>query len=57
MKPFERELPLIQRGIIDTCFEEGQYEYGIDVLDKLRSQGYKPPPYVPLRHRVLCLTR
>ncbi|KAF8497662.1 hypothetical protein JB92DRAFT_1024633 [Gautieria morchelliformis] len=40
----EREIPLIQRGIIDNCFEEGQYEYGMDVLDKLRAQGYKPPP-------------
>jgi hypothetical protein len=47
----ERELPLIQRGIIDTCFEEGHYEYGIGVLDKLRGQRYKPFPYV------LCFVR
>lgn len=53
MATVERELPLIQRGIIDNCFEEGQYEYGIDVLDKLRSHSYKPAPYVglcPLYH-------
>jgi pentatricopeptide repeat protein len=42
----ERELPLIQKGVVDSCFEEGQYEYGIDVLDKLRTQGYKPSRYV-----------
>ncbi|KAF8575090.1 hypothetical protein K439DRAFT_771748 [Ramaria rubella] len=40
----ERELPLAQRSLVDNCFEEGQYEYGIDVLDKFRGQGYKPPP-------------
>ncbi|KIJ49591.1 hypothetical protein M422DRAFT_27955 [Sphaerobolus stellatus SS14] len=40
----EREIPLIQRGIVDNCFEEGQYEYGIDVMDKLRAKSYKPAP-------------
>ncbi|KAF8520484.1 hypothetical protein BU17DRAFT_89072 [Hysterangium stoloniferum] len=41
--PIEREIPLIQRGFVDNCFEEGQYEYGIDALDKLRGPNYKPP--------------
>ncbi|GJJ06368.1 hypothetical protein Clacol_000559 [Clathrus columnatus] len=40
----ERELPVIQRGLVDTCFEEAQYESGIDVLYGLRSFRYKPPP-------------
>lgn len=42
----ERELPLIQRAIVDNCFEEGHYESGIGVLDKLRGERYKPSPYV-----------
>jgi len=38
----EREMPLMQRTLIDNCFEENQYEYGIDLLDKLRVNSYKP---------------
>lgn len=41
----ERELPAIQRGLVDTCFEEGQYESAIDVLVTLCSRRYKPPQY------------
>lgn len=44
----ERELPAIQRGLVDICFEEAQYESGIDVLTNLCSSRYKPPPYVLL---------
>lgn len=44
----ERELPAIQRGLVDICFEEAQYEFGIDVLTSLCSSRYKPPPYVLL---------
>ncbi|KAH0827534.1 hypothetical protein J3R83DRAFT_4253 [Lanmaoa asiatica] len=32
----EREMTRNQRGLVDTCFEEGQYESGIAVLDQLR---------------------
>ncbi|OCH95172.1 hypothetical protein OBBRIDRAFT_721153 [Obba rivulosa] len=43
----EREMTIHQRGLVDTCFEEGQYEAGIRVLDQLRSRKYKPfPPHI-----------
>lgn len=32
-----------QRGLVETCFEEGQYESGIAVLEQLRSENFKPP--------------
>lgn len=32
-----------QRGLVETCFEEGQYESGIAVLEQLRSGNFKPP--------------
>lgn len=38
----EREMSRHQRGLVDTCFEEGQYESAIAVLDQLRSPIYKP---------------
>jgi hypothetical protein len=38
----EREMSRNQHGIVDTCFEEGQYEAGIATLDQLRSPSYKP---------------
>lgn len=38
----EREMSRNQHGIVDTCFEEGQYEAGIATLDQLRSPNYKP---------------
>lgn len=38
----EREMPVHQRGLVDTCFEENQYESGIAVLDQLRSPKFKP---------------
>ena len=44
----EREMSIYQRGLVDTCFEEGQYESGIAVLDQLRSASFKPPPQVSL---------
>ncbi|KAL6310346.1 hypothetical protein BKA93DRAFT_721882 [Sparassis latifolia] len=31
-----------QRGMVDTCFEEGQYESGIALLDQLRSPRHRP---------------
>ncbi|KAK7687062.1 hypothetical protein QCA50_009562 [Cerrena zonata] len=43
----EWEMTVNQRGLVDTCFEEGQYETGIGVLDSLRSPRMKPfPPHV-----------
>ncbi|OBZ68031.1 hypothetical protein A0H81_11711 [Grifola frondosa] len=43
----EREMTIHQRNLVDTCFEEGQYESGISVLDQLRAQKYKPfPPHI-----------
>jgi hypothetical protein len=38
----EREMTRHQRGLVDTCFEEGQYESGISVLEQLRSPQFKP---------------
>lgn len=38
----EREMSASQQGLVDTCFEEGQYETGIYVLDSLRSPETKP---------------
>ncbi|OAX41066.1 hypothetical protein K503DRAFT_767997 [Rhizopogon vinicolor AM-OR11-026] len=32
-----------QRGLVETCFEEGQYESGIAVFEQLRSEKFKPP--------------
>lgn len=42
----EREMSRHQRGLVDTCFEEGQYESGISVLDQLRSSHLKPSEWV-----------
>ncbi|KDQ21408.1 hypothetical protein BOTBODRAFT_201950 [Botryobasidium botryosum FD-172 SS1] len=42
--PKEVLMPLGQRALVDTCFEEGHYESGIAVLDKLRSPKYYPSP-------------
>ncbi|KIK99059.1 hypothetical protein PAXRUDRAFT_30748 [Paxillus rubicundulus Ve08.2h10] len=39
----EREMTRNQRGLVETCFEEGQYESGISVLEHLRSASFKPP--------------
>jgi hypothetical protein len=41
--PQEREMTRNQRGLVETCFEEGQYESGIAVLEQLRSEKFKPP--------------
>jgi hypothetical protein len=40
----ERDMPRNLYGIVDTCFEEGQYEAGIGVLNHLRCPKYKPAP-------------
>ncbi|KAI6046030.1 hypothetical protein EDC04DRAFT_2631644 [Pisolithus marmoratus] len=40
----EREMTRHQRNLVDTCFEEGQYESGIAALELLRSTAFKPPP-------------
>ena len=42
----EREMTRNQRGLVDTCFEEGQYESGIAMLELLRSTMFKPPSSV-----------
>ncbi|KAG1734707.1 uncharacterized protein EDB91DRAFT_1225584 [Suillus paluster] len=39
----ECEMTRNQRGLVETCFEEGQYESGIAVLEQLRSENFKPP--------------
>ncbi|KAF8639505.1 hypothetical protein AX17_001410 [Amanita inopinata Kibby_2008] len=36
------EMSLHQRAIVDTCFEEGQHESAISVLEQLRSPSYRP---------------
>jgi pentatricopeptide repeat protein len=41
MQP-EREMTKNERALVDTCFEEGQYEAGIMTLDQLRSAHFKP---------------
>lgn len=38
----ERELTVNQRNLVDTCFEEGNYDAAISLMDKLRHPGYKP---------------
>lgn len=40
----EAEMTRNQCGLADTCFEEGQYDAGLTVLDQLRSPNYKPAP-------------
>ena len=40
----EREITVHQRNLVDTCFEEGQYEAAISVLDEFRSLKCKPFP-------------
>jgi hypothetical protein len=32
------------RGLVDVCFEEGQYDAGLAALDQLRSPLYRPSP-------------
>lgn len=39
----ERDMTRNQRGLVETCFEEGQYESGIAVFEQLRSEKFKPP--------------
>lgn len=38
----EYEMTISQRGLVDTCFEEGQYETGVGILDSFRSPTMKP---------------
>ena len=38
----EREMGTHQRGLVDDCLEEGQFESAIDLLKQLRSSNYKP---------------
>lgn len=38
----EREMTHHQRSLVNSCFEEGQYEPGMAVLDQLRSPSFKP---------------
>lgn len=38
----EREMGTHQRGLIDTCLEEGQFDSAIALLNQLRSSIYKP---------------
>lgn len=42
------ELTSLQRGLVDNCFEEGQYETAIATLDQLRSPDFNPHPWVRL---------
>lgn len=43
--PFEHEINYHQKNLVDGCFEEGQYESGISILDQIRSPNIKPYPY------------
>jgi len=38
----EREMGTRQRGLVDDCLEEGQFQSAIDLLKQLRSSNYKP---------------
>ncbi|KAG6900499.1 hypothetical protein C0993_009809 [Termitomyces sp. T159_Od127] len=38
----EFEMSAHQRGLVDTCLEEGQFESAIALLEQLRSPTYKP---------------
>ncbi|KAF9454006.1 hypothetical protein P691DRAFT_811791 [Macrolepiota fuliginosa MF-IS2] len=41
------ELNTLQRGLVDSCFEEGQYETAIATLNQLRSSEFNPwPPHL-----------
>lgn len=40
----ERELTNYQRNLVDTCFEEGNFESAIALLDELRHPGIRPCP-------------
>ena len=42
----EREMTNYQRNLVDTCFEEGNYDSAISILDKLRHPSTKPYPCV-----------
>lgn len=40
----EHEYDKFMKGLVDTSFEEGQYEAGITLLDQMRSTSFKPVP-------------
>ncbi|GJE92228.1 hypothetical protein PsYK624_083810 [Phanerochaete sordida] len=40
----ERELTSYQRNLVDTCFEEGNFDSAIALLEELRLPGVKPCP-------------
>ena len=40
----ERPLPVHQRNLVDTWFEEGQYDAAITVLNDFRSPMFIPFP-------------
>jgi hypothetical protein len=44
-----------QIDLVETCFEEGQYEAGLKVLDQLRAPDVKPPPCVSLFRLISCI--
>ncbi|KAH9892596.1 hypothetical protein C8Q73DRAFT_698780 [Cubamyces lactineus] len=46
----ERDLTIHQRNLVDTCFEENQYEAAISVLDEIRSSKSKPFPFSAPSH-------
>lgn len=41
----ELEMSRGQRELVNSCWEENQYESGIAVLEQLRSPRHKPSPY------------
>ena len=40
----EREMTNYQRNLVDTCFEEGNYDSAISLLDNLRHPSVMPYP-------------
>ncbi|KAI0358469.1 hypothetical protein OH77DRAFT_1420857 [Trametes cingulata] len=43
----EKDLTIHLRGLVETCFEENQYEAAIATLDEIRSSKSKPfPPHI-----------
>ena len=42
----EREMPTGQRNLVESNFEEGNYERGIYILNELLMEDVRPPKYV-----------
>ena len=41
----EKEMPIGQRNLVESNFEEGSYERGIYLLNELLMEDVRPPQY------------